>query len=227
MKAMILAAGRGKRLRPLTDHTPKPLVEVRGKPLIVHHIERLAEAGFRQLVINHAWLGEKIEAALGDGKQWGVEIVFTPEPPGGYETAGGIIQALPILTENTDQFLVVNGDVWTDYSFEQLRTIKLNPERLAHLILVPKPAQQAEGDFALLADSKVAPQGDLTFSGISVLHRALLANEPLARLKLAPFLRQAMAEKKVTGELFTGVWEDVGTLERLQKLLSCRCPYGV
>ena len=218
MKAMILAAGRGNRLRPITDHTPKPLVEVQGKPLIVHHIERLAQAGFRQLVINHAWLGEKIEAALGNGAQWGVDITYTPEPAGGYETAGGIIQALPILTETEDQFLVVNGDVWTDYPFAKLKAIQLHRDRLAHLVLVPKPDYLANGDFELLENGQVAPQGALTFSGISVLHQALLAKVPLDRLKLAPFLRQAMAQQKVTGECYSGVWEDVGTLERLQNL---------
>ena len=218
MKVMILAAGRGERLRPLTDRLPKPLVAVQGKPLIVHHIERLAAAGFRQLVINHAWLGQQLEQALGNGQQWGVEIVYSPEPAGGYETAGGLIQALPLLTETCPQFLVVNGDVWTDYPFAQLKAIQLGANRLAHLILVSRPPQQAMGDFGLLSEGRVVPQGELTFSGISVLHRDLLQGVPLSRLKLAPFLRQAMQQGKVTGERFDGVWQDVGTLERLEAL---------
>ncbi len=217
MKAMILAAGRGNRLRPLTDSLPKPLVEVHGKPLIVYHLERLAKAGVEEVVINHAWLGEKLEAALGDGPTWGVKIVYSPEPPGGYETAGGIIQALPILTEQREDFLVVNGDVWTDYPFEMLIQQGLQEGDLAHLVLVSKPEYQAKGDFGL-ENGRVLPQGDLTFSGVSLLHKDLLANTPLAFLKLAPFLRQAMLAGQVSGECYYGAWTDVGTLERLESV---------
>jgi MurNAc alpha-1-phosphate uridylyltransferase len=218
MKAMILAAGRGERMRPLTDTTPKPLVTIKDKPLIAYHIERLVAAGIVDIVINHAHLGEQIEAALGDGQQWGANIVYSPEPEGGLETAGGILQALPLL--GAEPFLVVNGDVWTDYDFSVLSSFALN-ECLAHLVLVNNPAHNLAGDFYLSSAAKVEEQGDseaLTFSGISVLHPHLLSGVSAGRSKLAPLFRAAMQQHKVSGEYYAGDWQDIGTLARLESL---------
>ena len=218
MKAMILAAGRGERMRPLTDTTPKPLVMVKNKPLIVYHIERLVAAGIVDIVINLAHLGEKIESALGDGSQWGVNILYSPEPEGGLETAGGILQALPLLGD--EPFIVVNGDVWTDYDFSVLSSLTLN-KCLAHLVLVDNPAHHPTGDFYLSSQSKVEEQGDsdvLTFSGISILHPHLFNGVSVGRSKLAPLFREAMLQYKVSGEYYAGDWQDIGTLERLELL---------
>ena len=221
MKAMILAAGRGERMRPLTDNIPKPLVTVKSKSLIVYHIERLVGAGIVDIIINHAHLGEKIEAALGDGSQWGAKIVYSPEPEGGLETAGGILQALPLLGD--DPFIVVNGDVWTDYDFSALVALPLH-DSLAHLVLVDNPKHHPAGDFYLSSQAKVSEQceaGDssaFTFSGISVLDPRLFHGVPVGRSKLAPLFRQAMRQNRVSGEYFAGDWQDVGTLERLECL---------
>ncbi|TBU92200.1 N-acetylmuramate alpha-1-phosphate uridylyltransferase MurU [Stutzerimonas kirkiae] len=213
MKAMILAAGKGERLRPLTLHTPKPLVRVAGVPLIEYHVRALAAAGFRELVINHAWLGEQIEAYLGDGSRWGVAIRYSPEAEP-LETGGGVRQALPLLGD--EPFLLVNGDIWTDLSFAGLR---LAGNDLAHLLLVDNPGHNAAGDFVLCAgrvrDDDVAGER-LTFSGISVLHPALFHDVPEGAFKLAPLLRQAMADGRVSGERLAATWVDVGTHERLQ-----------
>lgn len=221
MKAMILAAGRGERMRPLTDRCPKPLLAVGGKPLIVWHIERLAAAGIGTLVVNHAHLGGQIEAALGDGSRWQVAIAYSPEPPGALETAGGIAQALPLL--GADPFWVVNGDIfcaWHDFADRQLAT-----DRLAHLVLVPNPPHHPAGDFVLTPAGEVraaeASSGveRLTFSGIGLYRPALFAGlEAGTPAKLAPLLRQAMAQGKVSGEFFGGRWEDVGTPSRLADL---------
>jgi MurNAc alpha-1-phosphate uridylyltransferase len=218
MKAMILAAGRGERMRPLTDTTPKPLVTVKNKSLIVYHIERLVAAGIVDIVINHAHLGEKIESALGDGSQWGANILYSPEPEGGLETAGGILQALPLLGD--EPFIVVNGDVWTDYDFSVLSSLTLN-KCLAHLVLVDNPAHHPTGDFYLSSQSKVEEQGDsdvLTFSGISILHPHFFNGVSAGRSKLAPLFRAAMLQHKVSGEYYAGDWQDIGTLERLELL---------
>ncbi len=215
MKAMILAAGRGERMRPLTDSTPKPLLEVGGKALIEYHIEGLAAAGIRELVINHAWLGEQIERRLGDGSRWGVSIHYSPEPAGGLETAGGIKQALPLLGEQP--FIVVNGDVWCDYPFERLLQRRVDR---AHLVLVDNPAHNPAGDF-VLRQGRVAAQGAghrYTFAGISVLHPRLLAGFDEAVLALKPPLLRAMAQQQVSGEYYGGGWVDVGTPQRLQQL---------
>ena len=212
MKAMILAAGKGERMRPLTLHTPKPLVQAGDKRLIEYHLEALAKAGFTDIVINHAWLGEQIERYLGDGAQFGVRIRYSAEGEP-LETGGGIFQALPLLGD--EPFLVVNGDIWTDYDFTRLR----QPLRgLAHLVMVDNPAG---GDFYLhqgvLHDA--APGADnLTFSGISVLDPQLFAGCSAGAFKLAPLLREAMAKGLVTGEKMTGRWIDVGTLERLAQV---------
>lgn len=213
MKAMILAAGRGERMRPLTDHTPKPLLEVGGKALIEHLIEALATAGFRELVINTAHLGAQLLARLGDGGRYGVAIEWSPEPEGALETGGGIMQALPRLGE---RFVVVNGDIWTDYPFVRLRQA---PAALVHLVLVDNPLHHAHGDFAL-NDGRVAVEGRtrLTFSGIGVYHRDLFRDCRPGKFPLAPLLRAAMGENQVSGEHYRGRWVDIGTPERLQEL---------
>lgn len=211
MKAMILAAGRGERMRPLTDHTPKPLLSVGGKPLIVWHLERLAKAGFKEVVINHAHLGEKIEQALGNGKAWGLNIKYSPEM-NALETAGGIANALPLLGDTP--FLVVNGDVFTEIDFAGLDLVFPS---LAHLVMVSNPKQHATGDF-VLKSGKITDQGDskLTFSGIGIYHPKLFEDvERGVAAKLAPLLRAAMDKGLVTGEYYDGVWHDIGTPERL------------
>jgi len=216
MKAMILAAGRGERMRPLTDHTPKPLLKVGGKPLIAWHLERLAKAGFTDVVINHAHLGEQIEAALGDGSQWQLNIQYSPEKTA-LETAGGIANAIPML--GAGPFLVVNGDVFTDIDFASLR---LDGENLAHLVMVGNPPQHPAGDFAL-TDGKIKLEGSekLTFSGIGVYHPSLFADvERGSAAKLAPLLKVAMAQGLVSGSYHQGAWHDIGTPERLHALDS-------
>lgn len=213
MKAMILAAGRGERMRPLTDHTPKPLLEVGGKALIEHLIEALATAGFHELVINTAHLGAQLPARLGDGGRYGVAIEWSPEPEGALETGGGIMQALPRLGE---RFVVANGDIWTDYPFVRLQQV---PTALAHLVLVDNPPHHARGDFAL-SDGQVTAEGRmrLTFSGVGVYHRDLFRGCHPGKFPLAPLLRAAMGEHRVSGEHYRGRWVDIGTPERLQEL---------
>ncbi|MFK5732845.1 nucleotidyltransferase family protein [Pseudomonas urmiensis] len=215
MKAMILAAGKGERMRPLTLHTPKPLVPVAGQPLIEYHLRALAAAGVSEVVINHAWLGQQIEDHLGDGSRFGLTIRYSAEGEP-LETGGGIFKALPMLGETP--FLLVNGDVWSDYDFRQLNKPL---EGLAHLVLVDNPGHHGRGDFRLqgaqVVDGDDAP-GTLTFSGISVLDPALFAGCQPGAFKLAPLLRQAMAQGKVTGERHGGLWVDVGTLERLAEV---------
>ena len=214
MKVMILAAGRGERMKPLTDKTPKPLLEVGGIPLIIWHIERLAHDGFKEIVINIAHLGYQIPEALGDGSEWGVKIIYSDEQEeGALESAGGIVKALPLLGDKP--FLVVNGDIWCEYEFEYDR--KLPAGILAHLILVPNPEHNPEGDFALM-DGTVVDAKAYTFSGIGYYSPKLFENIPYGRSALAPLLREAMKEGKVTGELYEGVWLDIGTPERLEAL---------
>lgn len=220
VKAMILAAGRGERMRPLTDETPKPLLVAGGKPLIVWHIEALVRAGMRDLVVNHAHLGHRLVEALGDGSRFGARIAWSPEGEA-LDTAGGIANALPLLGELP--FLVVNGDVACDYDFARLtpRAAALRADgRRAHLVLVPNPPHHPRGDFAL-HDGKVSTGGEtkLTFSGIGIYDPSLFTG--IARgtkAPLAPLLRAAMGEGAVSGELHTGRWMDVGTPERLAEL---------
>lgn len=216
MKAMILAAGRGNRMRPLTDHKPKPLLTAGGKPLIVYHIEQLAAAGIRDLAINHAHLGEQIEQALGDGSQFGVSIRYSPEQEA-LETGGGIFKALPLLGDAP--FLVVNGDVWTDIDPASLNIVEGD---LAHLVLVDNPPHNPSGDFALIGD-RVQPNGSpkLTFSGIGVYDPKLFASCQPGAFPLAPLLRDAMAQGKVGGRHHRGQWLDIGTPERLAELDRC------
>ena len=211
--AMILAAGRGERMRPLTDHTPKPLLTVHDKPLIVWHIERLKKAGITQLVINHAHLGEQIEHALGDGSSLGVSISYSPEETA-LETGGGIARALPLLGEQP--FLVVNGDVWTDIDYTVLA---LDEDDLAHLVMVSNPSHNPKGDF-VLNNGRVAAEGadKLTFSGIGLYQPHLFVGQSEERFPLAPLLRNAMSQNKVSGLHHQGVWTDVGTPERLAEI---------
>lgn len=214
MKAMILAAGLGTRMRPLTDKTPKPLLQVGGLPLIVWHIERLAHDGFTDIIINIAHLGYQIPEALGDGSEWGVKITYSDEQEeGALESAGGIVKALPLLGDDT--FLVLNGDIWSDYDFQDHR--KLPEGILAHLVLVPNPEHNPEGDFAL-DGNKVIDNKQYTFSGIGYYSPKLFEGVPYGKSALAPLLRSAMKEGKVTGELYEGEWLDIGTPERLELL---------
>ncbi|GAA5006237.1 nucleotidyltransferase family protein [Acinetobacter puyangensis] len=219
MKAMILAAGFGSRMRPLTLETPKPLLKVADKPLIVWHIEALKKIGITDIVINAAWLKQKLVAALGDGRQYGVNIHWSLEDEG-LETAGGIIQALPHLGD--EPFMVVNGDVWTRYAFDNLSKLNLGND-LAHLVLVQNPPQHPNGDFTLKHERiytfEQAQQGEaLTFAGISVLSPKLFADLPRGKRPLLPSLKAAMAQGLVSGEKMTSCWVDVGTPERLQQL---------
>ncbi len=226
VKAMILAAGRGNRFRPLTDTVPKPLIEVCGKPLIEYHIEKLVKAGVNEIVINHAWLGHKIEATLGNGERWGVKIHYSAEPAGGLETAGGIIQALPLLGELP--FLVINGDVYSDCALEplvqQALTMRSETEVEAFLMLVPSPGHNVQGDFGLLDNQQVTENGSYTFSGMSVLHPKLFSGMEVGFIKLAPLLRHAMQQQQVIGDVFDGYWSDVGTYERLKETEAAVCP---
>ena len=209
---MLLAAGRGERMRPLTDRVPKPLLPVAGKPLIVHHLEELAAAGFHQIVINHAWLGGQIEEALGDGSRWNLEIRYSAESEA-LETGGGIFKALPLLS---DPFIAINGDIFVEADFASL---SLDKSDLAHLLLVDNPSHNPDGDFHL-ADGRVAETGGdkLTFSGIALYRKALFADCQPGKFPLAPLLREAMQQHHVSGQLLKGEWIDVGTPQRLQQL---------
>lgn len=216
-KAMILAAGRGERMRPLTDTVPKPLLEVNGKPLIVYHIERLAAAGFEEIVINIAHLGHMIPEALGDGSRWGVRLLYSDErDAGALESAGGIIKALPLLGE--EPFLVVNGDVWTDYPFD------VNVDmggREAHLVLVPNPEHNTEGDFGLAEGTALCnAETKYTFSGIGYYSPTLFEGLAYGRRALGPLLRDKMAFGSISAQLYTGVWRDIGTPERLAEIIA-------
>jgi len=216
MKAMILAAGRGERLRPLTDRVPKPLIEAGGKPLVVRHLEKIAAAGIREVVINVSHLGGQIEAALGDGAAWGLAIAYSREPAP-LETAGGIATARALLGE--DAFLLVNADVYCDADFTAFAAQRLD-SRLAHLLLVPNPAFRPEGDFSL-RDGRVGEEASprYTYAGIAVMSPRLVdAVPPHAKAPLAPLLREAAARGHVSGEVHSGAWSDVGTLGRLAEL---------
>ena len=219
MKAMILAAGMGNRMRPLTLHTPKPLLKVGGKPLIVWHIEKLQKMGVQEIVINTAWLGEKLADALGDGSQFGVKILWSHEGQG-LETAGGIIKALPLL--GNEPFILVNGDVWTTMDFAPLLNVQLQDD-LAHLVLVENPVQHPQGDFTLAANKaytfEQARSGEnLTYSGVAVMHPQMFDGLESGKRPLAPLLKQAMQQEKISAQKLQGVWVDVGTPERLNAL---------
>jgi MurNAc alpha-1-phosphate uridylyltransferase len=216
MKAMLLAAGRGERLRPLTDAVPKALVEAGGKPLIAWHLERLAGTGFREAVINVSHLGERIIERIGDGGRYGLRLHYSRERER-LETAGGIANALPLL--GAEPFLLVNADVYCECDFSRLRKVALG-ERLAHLVLVPNPPHRAKGDFSLRAGSvgdEAAPR--YTYAGVAVMAPALLASvKPGEKAPLAPLLYDAAARGRLGGELYEGLWQDVGTVERLAEL---------
>lgn len=217
---MILAAGRGERMRPLTDHCPKPLLRVGGKPLIAWHLEHLAVAGFGEVIINHAHLGAQIEATLGDGSDRGLRIRYSPEPAGALETAGGIAQALPLIGD--EPFLVINGDIFCDWNLARAQTC-LGDDALAHLIMVDNPAHHPAGDFHLdghqLGAGETAPGPRLTFSGIGVYRPELFSSlRPGTPAKLAPLLVAAMTRNQISGEHHTGRWLDVGTPQRLAEL---------
>ena len=212
--AMVLAAGRGERLRPLTDATPKPLLQVRGRPLIERHVMALARAGIGRIVINLAWLGSQIRDYLGTGARYGVTIVYSDEQPRALETAGGIFRALPHLAPGP--FAVVNGDIYTDFPFD---TLEVGGDQDAHLVLVPNPPQHPQGDFGMEQGTALAAAATrYTFSGIAAYRSAFFAGCSDGIFPLKPLLLRAMAANRCSAELFTGVWEDVGTLERLRAL---------
>src|SRR5688572_23151908 len=219
MRAMVLAAGRGERMRPLTDSQPKPLLRVGGKRLIEYHLERLAAGGFREVVVNTAWLGDMIPAALGSGGQYGLSITYSHERPDALETGGGIFQALPLL--GSGPFLLVNGDVWTDIDFGALR--RSPPEgSLAHLVLVPNPPQHARGDFRLEGPKQgLLSEGEgprHTYSGVGIYRPEFFAGCTPGKFPLLPLLRRAIAQRALSGELHEGRWFDIGTTERLVAL---------
>lgn len=232
MKALILAAGLGERMRPLTQHTPKPLLEAGGKPLIAWHLEKLAVLGVREVVINTSWLAAKFPEVLGDGARWGLRLHFSYEGDTPLETGGGMLHALPLLGSDPlqgDPFLLVNGDIWTDYDFARLPR---EPAGLAHLVMVDRPGHATNGDFALDDGGHVRADGDalLTYAGLGVYRPQLLADwragvgqEPGAdeqppRFRLAPILKALMPDDRITGEYHAGRWTDVGTPERLAQL---------
>ena len=209
MRAMILSAGLGNRMLPLTKHTPKPLLKVAGEPLIVWHIKRLVDAGFREVIINIAHLGWKIQEYLGDGSRYGISITYSDEQKeGALETAGGIIKALPLLGENP--FLVLNGDIWSDYPYNP--HFQLN-QKLAHLILVPNPPQHPKGDFALENGSK-----RYTFAGVGYYSPQFFDTLPYGKQSLAPLLKEAIARNTISREVYKGEWRDIGTPQRLEEL---------
>lgn len=216
MKAMILAAGRGERMRPLTDRMPKPLLPAGGKPLIVWHLERLATAGFRQVVINHAHLGAQIEKTLGSGAAWGLDIAYSPEPPGALETAGGIAHALPLLGE--DAFLIINGDIYCEWDFRRAFALA---DRSAHLVMVANPEHHSGGDFRLQGERLCPADGQqtLTYAGIAVFSASFFSSVTNGQvMKLRPLLDAGIAAGRVTGEEYRGRWCDLGTPERLGEL---------
>ncbi|GLQ89663.1 N-acetylmuramate alpha-1-phosphate uridylyltransferase MurU [Dyella flagellata] len=224
--ALIFAAGLGERMRPLTNHTPKPLLTARGKPLIAWHLEKLAAIDVRYVVINTSHLAEQFPQMLGDGSQWGLRIRYAYEGPTPLETGGGMLNALPLL--GPEPFIVINGDVWTDADFGALPK---EPEGVAHLLMVNNPPHHVQGDFALDAQGKLHDEGGprLTYSGIGVYKRELLqdwravadpVDEKPARFKLAPLLRAAMRRGEVSGSHHRGEWTDVGSPERLAALNS-------
>ena len=222
-RAMILAAGRGLRMRPLTDKLPKPLMKVNSKPLIFYHIESLVSSGVKEIIINISYLGDMIKNQLGNGEDWGIDIYYSDESDGPLETAGGIYNALPLLGE--DPFLVINSDVWTDYDFSNLLNYSLN-DNLAHLVLTSNPEHNLEGDFILNSQNLLSHSGEgqrFTFSGLSLISAKLFENNDFMNNKdkkksLAPLLKHAMDNGKISGELYFGDWADVGSVSRLQEL---------
>ncbi|MFA5960582.1 MAG: nucleotidyltransferase family protein [Tatlockia sp.] len=208
--AMILAAGRGERLKPLTEKLPKAMCLVGDKPLIAHHVTHLAQSGFEQIVINHAYLGGQIRRYLGNGAHWSVDIHYAPEPPGGLETGGGILNALPLLGDKP--FVTVNADVLTDYNFS---TLHLPEETLAHLILVENPPHKKQGDFGLFGNKVSLDFPFYTFSGIACYHPLAFQACKIGRYSVTPLLRDLVKQKGVSGALHSGLWIDIGSFEGL------------
>ncbi|RUO58911.1 mannose-1-phosphate guanylyltransferase [Pseudidiomarina marina] len=221
MRAMILAAGRGERMRPLTDTTPKPLLRVRGKPLIEYHLEKLAAQGIKQVVINHAWLGEQLVQALGNGKQFGLEILFSPEPEGGLETAGGIIRALPMLGD--EPFWVINGDIFTTLDFSALPR-ELPAGIVAHLLLANNPPHNAHGDFAVQSGMLQAATGSkqtYTYTGMGLFSPQLFSDYQSGSeqfIRLRPLLDSGIENEQIAASIISAEWTDVGTPKRLAQL---------
>ena len=230
---MILAAGRGERMRPLTDTCPKPLLKVHGIPLIEYHITKLAQCGITDIVINHAWLGEMISSHLGNGVKFGVKITYSPEEQGALETAGGIIKALPLLTNNSasrlanEPFMLINGDVFTDFNFSKMP--KLADDCLAHICLIKNPEHNIDGDFIFdnhqlqniehSSDSAINNKLTFTFSGLSLFRPEFFKGKHLEEsLKLGPMLKKAVSQHSVSASLLNCAWTDVGTPERLALL---------
>lgn len=213
--AMILAAGRGERLRPLTDTIPKALCPVKGKPLIEHHVIRLAKAGFNRLVINHAYLGGQIRQYLGDGTRFGVEICYSAEPPGGLETGGGIVKAIPLL--GNKPFVTVNADIFTDFDFATLEPDRVD---LLHLILTPKnSALGHHGDFGLISHNILSNSNpEYTFAGIACYNPQLFTDCKAGRYSVTPLIRHYVEQRKATGHIHEGMWSDVGSIERLRAI---------
>ena len=209
--AMIFAAGRGERLRPITDLCPKAMCRVHHIPLIEYHVTNLAAAGFTRLIINHAYLGGQIRQHLGTGKRWNVKIIYSPEPPGALETGGGIVHALPLL--GSEPFVTVNADIFTDYPFASL---SLPSKSLAHLVLVPHPPYTKQGDFGLSKNRALENDPkEYTFAGVACYHPILFEHRTLGRYSVTPILRQLASEKRATGEVYQGKWFDIGSPERL------------
>jgi MurNAc alpha-1-phosphate uridylyltransferase len=214
MKAMILAAGRGERMRPLTDTTPKPLLPLAGRALLDYPLSRLARAGVVDVVINLAWQGQQIRDFVGDGSRWGLHAAFSDEGPEALETGGGIRQALALL--GNEPFWLVNGDVYSEFDFS---ASPLSDNTLAHLVMVPNPEHNPDGDFALIGNRlRTAGGPRYTYSGIGLIRPELVAGEAPGRFPLAPLLSRAADDSRLTGELYTGLWTDVGTPARLAEL---------
>ncbi|WP_131782198.1 N-acetylmuramate alpha-1-phosphate uridylyltransferase MurU [Legionella gresilensis] len=207
--AMILAAGRGERLKPLTNFIPKAMCQVYGKPLIEYHVANLARSGFKRIVINHAYLGGQIRQHLGNGKRWNIEICYSPEPPGGLETGGGIVNALPLLGQ--EPFLVVNGDIYTDFDFTTLNCL---PNFLAHVILVSNPAHNLKGDFNL-ESLRLTNERRYTYAGITCYRPELFHQCPIGRYSVTPLLRELATQQKISGSVYEGVWADIGSPKQL------------
>ncbi|KAF7775385.1 hypothetical protein PCIT_a1564 [Pseudoalteromonas citrea] len=212
MKAMILAAGRGKRMMPLTEKLPKPMLKVNGQPLLTYHIERLKAAGITDIVVNLAWCGDKIVEYFADGQEFGVHIQYCHEQEGGLETAGGIINALPYLTEHHEDFIVINGDIFTDYDVHALKQLQLNVGE-AHIVLVENPPHNENGDFCLA--HQVVNTQKYTFSGIGLYNKAFFDQQSTGFAALGPLLRQGLSAGDVSTELYLGQWSDIGTPQRL------------
>ena len=217
MKAMILAAGRGERMRPLTDHTPKPLLQAGKHRLIEYHLFNLKKAGFKDIVINVAWLGQQIIDYLGNGSNYDLNIQYSNEGEQALETGGGIFKALPLLGD--EPFLVINGDIWMDYPYQKLKDMK--PKGLAHLVLVNNPQHNPKGDF-YLSQNKLTATGKkkYTFSGVGVYKKSFFDGQTEDKFPLAPIIRNHINKELINGELYTGLWNDIGTAERLDELIK-------